>query len=285
MYVGIDHGTSSIRVGLLEEGGVEDGLELERAPGVAEDVLDALSGYDIGLVAVTYSMGDALTSLKPISEVEGRGVRERTGAGEHVGAGTELFDALKSSELPAVVLPGVHQGSPNLHPSFEAYSHCASAEKVSTAYRALNRFGPDLCVSDVGSNTVTVAVKDGVLIGGVDAPIFAPGLEQGPIDVEAIRRIDSGETSANYEFSTGGTQDVGTLAGLVAMELRAVNLLVDGKPVLAGRVAEDVRDGVEELLDSEVGLLGRWAAALGGAEIARDVDKGKDDVLGFPVEF
>lgn len=284
MYVGVDHGTSAIRVGLLD-GGEEDAFSLERREGVAEEFFDRLEPFDVELVAVTYSMGDALLSVKSIGEVEGRGIVSREGAGERVGAGTELFDAVRASNLPAVVLPGIHRRSPPVRPPFGVYSHCGSSEKVAAAYRALETFGGDLCLSDVGSNTVTVGVVDGEVVGGIDAPIFAPGLDQGPIDVEGIRRVDSGDSTANEEFGRGGTGDVESLADLVAMEMRAVNLVVDGSYVLTGRAAGDVYGLVEERLGSDVELMDARAAALGGAQIARDVDRGAESVLGFPVEL
>ncbi|MBS1263020.1 MAG: hypothetical protein MAG715_00187 [Methanonatronarchaeales archaeon] len=282
-YLGLDHGTSSIRLGLLD-GDEERTFSLDRERGVSREFFETVGSYDVDLAAVTYSMGDGLTAIRPIGQVENRGVKSIGGTGKRVGAGTELFNSIRTSGLPTVVIPGLHDGSRNIHRAFRVYSHCASAEKVSVAYRALQRFGEDLCVADVGSNTVTVAVRGGVLIGGLDASVFAPGMEQGPIDLEAIRRIDAGLSTANGEFSRGGTGDTEALVDLVAMEMRAVNLLAEGDYVITGRAAGRLREGVVSRLGEEVHLMDEWSAALGGAEIARDVDGGAETILGIGVE-
>ncbi len=41
-------------------------------------------------------------------------------------------------------------------------------------------------------------------MGAIDACIFAPGTTHGAIDVDAIRRIDSGEITANKAFMQAG---------------------------------------------------------------------------------
>ena len=64
--------------------------------------------------------------------------------------------------------------------------------------------GPDVIVSDVSSNTVTLLVSAGKLVGAFDACIFAPGMLHGALDVDAIRKIDSGECTANEAFQHAG---------------------------------------------------------------------------------
>ena len=126
------------------------------------------------------------------------------GAGEHIGGGTRVFDEIRRSGLPAIAVPGLHRGSPT-DIRFKAYSHQASPEKIGIAYYAVGDLGPDVVVSDVSSNTVTLLVTDGRLTGAFDACIFAPGLQHGALDVDAIRRIDNGEAGANESFLHAGT--------------------------------------------------------------------------------
>ncbi len=57
--------------------------------------------------------------------------------------------------------------------------------------RSAMRLGMMSVVSDVSSNTVTLLVTSGKLVGAFDACIFAPGLLHGAHDVDAIRRIDA----------------------------------------------------------------------------------------------
>ena len=59
-------------------------------------------------------------------------------------------------------------------------------------------------VSDASSNTVTLLVTGGKLIGAFDACIFAPGTRYGALDVDAIRKIDAGECTANEAFQRAG---------------------------------------------------------------------------------
>lgn len=285
MYVGLDHGTTSLRVGVIE-GGSRETFSLPRERGVSSRFFEIVDRERVDLAAITYSMGDAITSIRDIRDLEDRGVRSGGGAGKQVGAGTELFDSIRDSGMETVVLPGLHRETPHLHRAFRAYSHCASGDKLAAAYRAVEGVGEsELSLSDVGSNTVTVGVKGGELIGGIDAPIFSPGIEQGPLDVEAIRRIDSGRSTANEEFGRGGTGDREALTDLVAMEMAAMDTLIGGSHVLTGRLAPVIKRGVEDRLRSPVRVMDEYSSAVGCAEVARDVDGGAEEVLGFEVRL
>ena len=161
---------------------------------------------DIKLMALNYSMGDALTEITPITEIKGRGIKTLEGAGRVQGAGTEMYEEIRWSGIPALLIPGMHRSSPFLDKRLRRlYSHHGAGDKISAAYCAYKAFGyENFILSDVSANTVTIVVKEGKLIGGVDAALGAPGLLQGPIDVDAIRKIDAGQISANEAFSTGG---------------------------------------------------------------------------------
>ncbi len=225
MFIGIDHGTTAIR---FSSGEREFGISRRDARGFSVRDLERLGPLDsIEGIALTYSMGDNFSEITPIGLLGNRGLVSREGAGEHIGGGTHIFDAILESGLPAVAIPGLHRRSPT-DPRFKAYSHQASPEKIGIAYEVSRAIGDDFVVSDVSSNTVTILVIGGRIAGAIDACIFAPGTTHGAIDVDAIRRIDRGEVSANRAFMEAGvdftmpeSERLRTIALFSAMEIAA----------------------------------------------------------------
>jgi len=313
--LGVDHGTQGIRFCLLEKGSKRF-YEIGREEASQSSVLKLLEerGFlDVELIGLTYSMADAIDRITDVRRVDGRG-QLATVTGEFVGGGTRLFDEIASSSYPAILIPGLHRGIACLDRRFRMlYSHMAGSDKVALAYHAylaVNRLlrAPELLVSDISSNTVTIAIKDGRFFGAVDACLGAPGLLHGPLDLERIREVDAGGVSANQAFYRGG---VAYLAGVSSEEvlagrgrsgelgfetlIMAVKMEICGlaslvRPcaiALSGRAGADER--LFERLSVELkGLapvmrLGAYSAALGAAEIARDVLEGRDDFLGIPV--
>jgi putative methanogenesis marker protein 12 len=213
------------------------------------------------------------------------------GAGKHIGGGTRVFDEIAQSGLPAVVIPGLHRNSPT-DPRFNVYSHQASPEKVGIAYEVAHGQGGDVIISDISSNTVTILVRNGRLVGALDACIFAPGTLHGAIDVDAIRRIDRGELSANEAFQHAGVRYTlpaaarnSALALFAAMECAALRILnPQAKMALSGSVAHMVAPEIERLLGQPVAIYDEWCAARGLARIAADVFQGKREILGLKVE-
>jgi putative methanogenesis marker protein 12 len=239
-----------------------------------------------------------------------------TGGGTHLGTaftealgdlGAKVFDEI-SSGLKAVVIPGLHRGIRVLDERFRVlYSHIASSEKVSLCYHVhLATRARSFVVADVSTNTVTVAVKGGKFYGGVDACLGAPGLEQGPLDLELLRKVDAGELSANEAFSRAGVAAragvdprallrgegrdavrLDALATAVKMEVEALASLVDPEIVaIAGWAGSHPQLSLrlEKLLSSyTLRFFDEWAAAMGSAEIARDILKGRRDFLGIRV--
>ena len=59
-------------------------------------------------------------------------------------------------------------------------------------------------MSDISSNTVSLLVSENKVVGAFDACVFAPGTKHGALDVDAIRKVDDGELSANDAFTTAG---------------------------------------------------------------------------------
>lgn len=225
-FLGIEHGTRGIRCALIKESPQGDTfvsdpdvyLEIPRTrnrgrifPSITDEIRKHVSLEKIERVVMTYSMGDNFTSFTRIQDLETRGILERSGAGQVTGLGSAVFDEILESGLDVLMVPGIHSRTPSILPAFRRLaSHCSAPDKVGSAYQSslylkhLGFQGVNLIMCDSGANTVTLLIRDGLIIGGVDAALGAPGLLQGPIDLENIRRIDHGKISANEAFSGSG---------------------------------------------------------------------------------
>jgi putative methanogenesis marker protein 12 len=310
MFLGVDHGTTAIRFA-TPEGRCWELPRKEASQLFPEEILgcvkDSLSLNRVDLVALTYSMGDGLNRIVRMEDAENRGLLQQDGAGLHVGGGTRVFEALRGSGWPCVLMPGIHRNS-DVDPRMKIFSHGMSPEKVGLAYGVFREGIDSFIISDASSNTVTFAVLRGKIIGAIDAPIFAPGLAQGPLDVEAIRNVDAGKMTANQAFTHGGIlrklcrsgleecspeeQDYAleTLALFAAMEISALDILLrdlgetEPKLYLAGSPAPLIEGRVSKLLGRTVGPLGRCASAQGCAMVAQDVFFGAEQILGIAVD-
>jgi len=356
MFIGIDHGTTGIRFALLSGSASEVRIyeiSRERAASLRErEILREIERAfgvklsDVKLVAVSYSMGDGISKITDLHAAKNRGLREEVAAaGLKVGGGTRVFDAIKSSGVPAVLIPGIHADLQCLDRRMRFFSHGASPEKVGIAYYIFKKGFKDFIFSDVSSNTVSVAVVGGEIVGAIDACIFAPGLIQGPLDLQLLRDVQKGLLSANEAFSSAGVlrkfgfqrltaaetqkqkEERGrrkgkaggaaegsasdafeTLALFVAMEISALLVLLRDLAssakihiFLTGSVGESekFRRSVDDLLRKlftcdeackgerilEVQTLTRHSAAIGCAEIARDVFNGQKRILGIEVDW
>ena len=131
------------------------------------------------------------------------------------------------------------------------------------------------------------------MTGAFDACVFAPGTTHGALDVDAIRRIDRGDETANEAFLHAGVrhtipedlQDT-TIALWTAMEIASLRLLAPDAPVaIAGSQAPAIAAEVSRLIGAPVTVFDEWTAARGCARIARDVfDGGVTSVLGLGVQ-
>ena len=321
-FIGIDHGTTAMRFALIEGKKVLT-FELERAEAASmseNEILIAIEknfGIDresIKLIALTYSMGDGFCTIKDARTLESRGLKSIEGAGKKTGGGTRVFDAICFSGIPAIAIPGLHTES-KVDPRMKVFSHLTSPEKLGIAYHIRCLGYEDFIVSDISSNTVTVAVAKGKVIGAIDACIFAPGIHHGPLDLQAIRNVDSGAQTANQAFIEAGTLKMtpykdreellaaakegetrallalDTIALFAAMEIAAMQVLlkdygITGKIFLAGSVGEldYMKERISKHLEEECICFGKWHAAIGCAEIARDVFEGKKEILGVEVD-
>ncbi len=311
MFIGVDHGTTAVRFA-TPEGRCWDLARQEASLLSAEEIVLRIAqhlGHDIvDLVALSYSMGDGLTRIVRLQDAPNRGLIQQDGAGLHVGGGTRVFEAIQASGWPAILLPGIHRAS-DIDPRLKVFSHGMSPEKVGLAYGVFREMSKNFIVCDASSNTVTFAVLQGKIVGAIDAPIFAPGLLQGPLDVEAIREVDSGRMTANQAFNNGGILSkmgraileqclpeeeslaLESLSLFAAMEINALLVLCRdrGEPnpdiFLAGSPAARISMRVSELLGLDVRPLDSCAAAQGCAWIAKDVFDGSKSILGQKVDL
>jgi len=290
MFIGIDHGTTAMR---FSGGTGQFKISREDARAFTTAALSLICPVqEIRGIALSYSMGDGITAITDIHKVKNRGVRSQDGAGKHIGGGTRVFDEVAQSGIPAIVIPGLHRGSPT-DPRFKAYSHQASPEKIGIAYEVCAGLGEDVIVSDVSSNTVTLLVTAGKLVGAFDACCFAPGTRHGALDVDAIRRVDAGECTANEAFQHAGVhftlpepEQLRTIALFSAMECAALLLLNDrARLALAGTLAPLIAPEVAALLHREVTTYDEWCASQGLARIAHDVFFGTPEILGLKTDL
>jgi putative methanogenesis marker protein 12 len=290
MFIGIDHGTTAMR--FAHESGEfkitrEEAKEFRFADLARLCPLDDIEG-----IAVCYSMGDNISTVTDIRKVRNRGITSRDGAGKHIGGGTRVYDEVARSGIPAVVMPGLHRGSPT-DPRFKAYSHQTSPEKIGIAYEVCSSLGDDVVVADVSSNTVSLLVSGGRLVGAFDACIFAPGTLHGALDVDAIRKVDAGEWTANEAFQHAGVnfslpegERMRAVAMFTAMECAALLLLnARAKVALAGSLAPVIAEEVQAVLGRDVAVYDEWCASRGLSRIARNVFSGKRQILGLDVDL
>ncbi len=290
MFIGIDHGTTAMRFA-GESGEFKISREDAREFRIA-DLAHLCPLGEIEGIAICYSMGDNISAITNIRKVQERGIVSRDGAGKHIGGGTRVYDEVAASGIPAVVMPGLHRGSPT-DPRFKAYSHQASPEKIGIAYEVCNSLGDDVIVSDVSSNTVSLLISAGRLVGAFDACIFAPGTLHGALDVDAIRNVDAGRLTANEAFQHAGVnfslpegERMRAVAMFAAMECAALRLLnTRAKVALAGSLAPVIAKEVRALLRCDVAVYDEWCASRGLSRIARDVFLEKQDILGLNVDL
>ncbi len=65
----------------------------------------------IDLMAITYAMGDGINAITPMKMVKDRGILSMEGAGKVTGGGTAVYDEIENSEIPTVIIPGIHKNT------------------------------------------------------------------------------------------------------------------------------------------------------------------------------
>lgn len=214
VFVGMDHGTTGVSFTILTDQPVHFKIgrkELSNGEVSAlEELKKRIDISSIDLMAITYAMGDGINKITPLDKVHDRGILSMEGAGKVTGGGTAVYDEIQGSEIPTVLIPGIHKNTESLDPRFKAaYSHHASSEKISICYNAYLETGfENMIVSDISSNTVSILIEDGKIKGAIDACIGAMGIIHGPLDLEMLREIDDGLKTANECFSRAGAVKV-----------------------------------------------------------------------------
>lgn len=225
MFIGMDHGTTGISFCITSKTGeILDIFKIDREDSKNGKVsaLNELSKRidlnDIDLMAITYAMGDGINKIQPINKVKDRGILSINGAGKVTGGGTSVYSELENSNIPAIMIPGLHKGSEFLDKKFKvAYSHHASPEKVSICYNAYQETKwKNMIVADLSSNSVNIIIEDEKIKGAMDACVGAMGIVHGPIDLEMIRDIDENKKTANECFSHAGAVKIAGITGKVA---------------------------------------------------------------------
>lgn len=225
VFIGMDHGPTGISFCIMsDDGEVIDVFKIGREESkqgkvsAIEELSKRVDLNSIDLMAVTYAMGDGINKIQNITQVKNRGILSINGAGKVTGGGTSVFSEIEDSNIPAVMIPGLHKDSDSLDKLFRAaYSHQASPEKVSICYNAFLETGwKNMIVADISSNSVDILIENGKIKGAMDACLGAMGIVHGPIDLEMIRQIDEEDFSANNRFSHAGAIKIADIDGKVA---------------------------------------------------------------------
>ena len=327
VFVGMDHGTTGVSFTVLEEEPIHFKIGREELSAGKVSALDELSKrVDLGsidLMAITYAMGDGIAEITPIEKVKNRGIISIGGAGKVTGGGTSVYDEIKESGVPTILIPGLHKNTPCMDERFRAaYSHAASPEKVSISYNAYLETGlSNMIVADISSNSVSILVEDGKIRGAMDACVGAMGIIHGPLDLEMIRDIDDGKKTANECFSRAGAVKVAgvdtkvarakdeiirmylegsreaelaiqTMVMTIIMEiwgLKGITKRIDGI-VLTGSIGSmqkpiNIFQMIKEGVEeiAPVSIIPPTSGSVGSAQIAKAVFTGEKDILGIKV--
>lgn len=225
VFIGMDHGTTGISFCIMsDDKQIIDVFKIGREESKAgivsavEELSKRVDMDSIKLIAITYAMGDGINKILPIDKVENRGILSINGAGRVTGGGTSVFSEIEKTNIPSILIPGLHKNCDFLNPLFRAaYSHQASSEKVSICFNAINETGwKNFIVGDLSSNSVNILIENSKIKGAIDACIGAMGIVHGPIDLEMIRNIDEDKITANEAFSHAGAVKIAEINGKVA---------------------------------------------------------------------
>ena len=318
VFIGMDHGTTGISFCIMsDDGNIIDIFKIGKK---------RVDFSSVKLMAITYAMGDGISQILPTSQVKDRGILSINGAGKVTGGGTSVFSELENLEIPSVMIPGLHKDSDSLDKLFRAaYSHQASPEKVSISYNAFKQTGwSNFIVADISSNSVDILIENGKIKGAIDACLGAMGVVHGPLDLEMIRDIDEGKSSANESFSHAGAIKIAEIDGkvanmknqlldnykdgdekaklaidtlimTVAMEIAGLELVCENDIegiVLTGSIGSatepfNFKDEINKYFKNKYDLkiISSESGAIGAAQIAMDVYNGGKEILGIEVNI
>jgi len=333
-YVGVTHGTTAVGCSVIDGATVSTFLvarDKRKKPRFIELLSKVVEPSDVELIAMAYSMGDKICSVTPFEALNDRGVRSLKGIGDTRGTGTAVFDELMKSGMPCVAVPGLHRDCEYLEPVFRRlYSHCGAPKKVCAAYHCFGLLRShtkgigkraiegNVIFSSISSNTVSLLIKQGKFVGGIDATAGAPGLRHGPLDVNAIRRASTTGGDANKEFFTGGIyrmagypdaeaflkalerspkkvmMEMDALLAAVAMEINGLASIAAGGKVEAVAITGSIgsmtipfnfRLALADYVKWPISAFPVQSSAIGAAEMARDIVAGRRELMGIPVDL
>ena len=308
----MDHGTTGISFAILEENGdVREVFKISREESkkglvsAIEEIEKRVPLSDIKLMMVTYAMGDGFNTIKPMSEVKDRGILSIGGAGKVTGGGTSVYSEIENSDIPVLMIPGLHKDSECLDPLFRAaYSHHASPEKVSISYNAYLETGwENMIVADLSSNSVDLLIENGCIKGAVDACCGAMGIVHGPLDLEMIRAgvdnkvafmkqdlldlYEKGDEKAVLAIDTMIMTVAMEIAGLIAVSHEEIEGIVLTGSMGSMKKPVDFEAGLNRYLKNKypIRIISSESGAIGAAQIAKDISEGKREIMGIKVEL
>ncbi|MDO5851538.1 MAG: methanogenesis marker 12 protein [Methanobacteriaceae archaeon] len=330
-YLGMDHGTTAVSFTILNNKRKPiNTFSLNRRElsnkkvSFKEELKKYVNPNKIKLMGVTYGMGDKINTIQPLDKVKDKGILSINGAGKVTGGGSYVYNDIEDMNINSIIIPGLHKNSLNLDKRFrQAYSHCASSEKISLSYFAYDQTKwKNMIIADISSNTVSILVQNSKIVGAMDACIGAMGLIHGPLDLSMIRKIDSNQKTANQCFSNAGIvkllpienkitniknelvegilendkkyiDALDTMIMTIVMEiygLYGISKNIDGI-VLTGSIGSmiepiNISKIIKEKIEdlAPVKILTKDSGSIGSALIAYDIlEKNKKSILGIPV--
>ena len=126
-FIGMDHGTTGISFCIMDDDAeIIDIFKIDREDSKSGKVsaIEELSKRcdleSVKLMAITYAMGDGISDILPTEKVEDRGILSINGAGKVTGGGTSVFSEIENSNIPSIMIPGLHKHSTSLDELFNA---------------------------------------------------------------------------------------------------------------------------------------------------------------------
>lgn len=318
MYVGIDHSTTGIRSSIIGDDGEYSTFSIDQFPegdhewSYTELLAEHVDVDDVEMIAYGYSYGDRFAKIKPIEQTVNRGLETPTGLGSGSGGGTLVFDELRESSLPCVVFPGVNEDLETIHPYFSYHSPMTGADKV-----AMSRYAQEVTPEDANfiatcmssSEIATLVLNEKLhgaftwmgLVHGWPASRELHKVKHGQLDLDDLI-IQSGffQRSGRERSDVEGIPDAHFLDMICCSTSHNVYSLfpfakMAGEDVdaivISGRLSQvtdpvDVQKRVRETVSdiAPVHFCTEYSTSRGAAYIARDVSRGKSEVLGIPVE-